>query len=146
MLEAKRAEFCGLLRRGTFRLVVLPDNGRGENVVPSRFVLALKHEDGRTKAKARFVMGGHRHGDKGKATQINNARNISAVGVRLLLALASILGLQVYTEDVRQAYLQSASALRRRIFTKPDHTVLSARLAGCQQFLQLGKNEFLQCQ
>ena len=127
MLEAIRKEMQGLVQKGTFRLTILPEQERF-NVVPSKFVLCLKHEDGKTRHKARFVMGGHK--DVEKKLQVHTAYTLSQTSLRVLLALASIMGFDVWTSDVQQAYLQSAVEMQRDIFTKPD----------C---LELGPNEFL---
>jgi hypothetical protein len=58
---AKRKEILGLIDRGTFQLVVRPeDDGEKLNVLPSRFVLAIKRkDDGEEVLKALFVIGGH---------------------------------------------------------------------------------------
>jgi hypothetical protein len=56
---AKREEILNLVRRGTFKLVTLPEN-HNKNNVPSRFVLPINHSaTGKTKCKARFT-GGHK--------------------------------------------------------------------------------------
>jgi hypothetical protein len=56
MLAAVQNEISGLIDRGTFKLAVLPDTD-GKNIVPSRFVLAIKHEDGHDVYKARLCLG-----------------------------------------------------------------------------------------
>jgi hypothetical protein len=38
----------------------------------------------------------------------------------LLLALSAVLGFEIWSMDVRQAYLQAASDLKRDIFIRPD--------------------------
>lgn len=103
-MEAEiRAETARLIQRGTFRLVILPEQHR-ENVVPSRFVLACKHATtGEAKYKARFVVGGHR--DIEKHCMVHTANTLSHTSVRLLVAVASIFGLDIWAEDVRQTYL-----------------------------------------
>ena len=61
MTAAKKAEIRSLLERKTFKVILkeeLPTNG---NILPGRFVLAIKStEDGKIKHKARYVIGGHR--------------------------------------------------------------------------------------
>ena len=128
MEEAIRREIISLIERGTFRIVVMEDTSE-KNVLPSRFVLAIKHADGTTRYKARFVLGGHK--DKMKNFMLHSASSLSQTSVRMLLALSAILGFEVWSTDVDQAYLQSASQLQRDIFIKPD-------------WLELGPNEFLQ--
>ncbi len=41
--EAKRKELNGLLERGVFRIFLKEEAGDNPNIVPSRFVLAIKH-------------------------------------------------------------------------------------------------------
>jgi Reverse transcriptase (RNA-dependent DNA polymerase) len=129
MYSAKWEEILNLFKRGTFKLVTLPEN-QNENVVPSRFVLALKHSPaGEIKYKARFTVGGHK--DRLKHSIVYTASTLSQSSICILLAVASILDLNVWCEDIKQAYLQSAQRLRLKLFIEPD-------------IFQLGKNEFLQ--
>jgi hypothetical protein len=61
---------------------------------------------------------------------VHTASTLRQRSVRLLLALAAIFGLEVWSTDVAQAYLQSAVPLQRDIFCKTDA-------------LEPGPNEFL---
>lgn len=124
-----RSVTVDIMSLSTFRLVLLPEQP-GENILPSRCVLALKHSStGEVKAKARFVIGGHRDQTNHRIVPI--ASTLSHISMRLVLALSSIFGFDVWSEDVRQAYRQSASNLRRKILLKPNE-------------LELGHGEFLQ--
>jgi Reverse transcriptase (RNA-dependent DNA polymerase) len=78
--------------------------------------------------KARFCLGGHR--DFLKHRIVHTASTLSQNSTRLILSLAAILGWDVWTTDVQQAYLQSAQKLQKEIFLKTDA-------------LELGPNEFL---
>jgi hypothetical protein len=94
MNAAKREEILNHIRRGTFKLVTLPEK-HTENVVPSRFVLAIKHSaTGETKCKARLTVGGHK--DKLKHSIAHTASTLSQTSNRMLLAVASILGMDIW--------------------------------------------------
>jgi Reverse transcriptase (RNA-dependent DNA polymerase) len=127
--EAKRKELFGLIERGIFRLVLQEDIGPNPNVIPSRFVRAVKHESGTEKFNARFVLGGYR--DREKKSFIHNSTTLKHQSVRLILALASIFGFELWSSDVNQAYLQSAENLQRNVFAGPNE-------------LELAPNELLQ--
>ena len=62
--EAKRAEISNLISRGAFTVVVESDLAHSPNVLPARFVLTIKHSNGRTAHRAPFVIGGHRDRQK----------------------------------------------------------------------------------
>jgi hypothetical protein len=79
--QAKRDEIMGLIERGTFKLVRRKNAGPHPNIVPGRFVLAIKTADGSASGnsgseilKARFVLGGHRDRDKFKLVHNSTTR------------------------------------------------------------------------
>ncbi len=89
MTKAKRDEVKGLLERGTFSIILREEVPPDGNVLPGRFVLAIKStENGEIKFKARFVIGGHR--DRMKDLMVHSAATLQPQSIRLLLALAAI--------------------------------------------------------
>jgi hypothetical protein len=128
MTCAIRAELMGLIERGTFKLVELSDTS-DKNVIPTKFVLSIKDEDGTEKFKARYCLGGHR--DFMKKSMVHTATQLSLSSTRLILAVAAVIGFDVWSTDVNQASLQSACRLKRELFIQPKELVL-------------GKNDFLQ--
>ena len=89
------------------------------NIVPYRSVLVIKHQDsGENILKARFVLGGHR--DSEREDIVHNFKNIKHSSIILLLALASVCGFEVWSTDVRQAYLQAGANLQRNIYVSQN--------------------------
>jgi hypothetical protein len=97
MTSAIRVELMGLIECGTFKLVELAD-ASDKNVIPTKFVLSIKHEYGTEKFKARFCLGGHR--DFMKKSMVHTATQLSHSSTRLLLAVAAVLGFDVWSTDV----------------------------------------------
>ena len=117
MKSAINSEAQGLLRRGTFKIIILTELTDGANTLTARFVLESKsNADGDIQYKARYVIGGHR--DRLKHFLVHEAQILQASSARLLIALASVLEFDVWYTDMKLAYPQSREPLLRRFFVK----------------------------
>jgi Reverse transcriptase (RNA-dependent DNA polymerase) len=115
MVAAKKKEVLALIKRGAFRVVMRDELEAGANILTGRFVLAVKDADtDREVWKARYVCQGHR--DVGKSFVVHDSASVQQGSVRLLVALSSILGYRIWTEDVSTAYLQSTTPLLRKVY------------------------------
>ena len=125
-VEAKSKELSNLLQRGTFKIVLKEEVPQDCNVMSSRIVLTIKDKDtDEERYKARFVVRGFN--DKLKEVMVHQSPNLSQDGTRMLFCLASILGFEIWSVDVSQAFIQSASDNMRPVFCKgPDEMELDA--------------------
>lgn len=75
MNDAKRKEITNLINRGTFKIILKEEIPPDGNVLPGRFVLAIKStEDKKVKFKARYVIGDHR--DKMKNMMVHTTTTL----------------------------------------------------------------------
>jgi hypothetical protein len=120
MQRAKLAEMKGLLAKGVFEIVLREEIPPGSNTLGGRYVLGLK-DPGTDKErwKARFVVQGHK--DLMKHAIVHDTATLSQRGARMIFAMAAIFGWKVWTEDVRQAYIQTTGRLVRDVFLTNLH-------------------------
>lgn len=99
---AKQLEIRNLIERGTFKFILkyeLPSYG---NILPGRFLLAIKSPvDGKVMFCARYVIGSHH--EKMQHLLFHSSVTSQLQSVRLLLGLTSIVGFHLCTADGHQA-------------------------------------------
>lgn len=99
--EDNRKEIQGIIYRGTFRMALRSDAGESPKIILSRLVLSIKQKKNEPYIyNARFlcVVGGHR--DRAFCHVVQNATMLKQSWLKILIALASILGFHMYSIDV----------------------------------------------
>lgn len=114
--DARRKEIQGLLDQGVFAIVPAT-MAKGNRIYGSRFVDEIKNA-GLTSAyaKSRLVVQAFEDKDHGLMTYAPTTQRASQ---RLLIALTAMNpDLKIFTRDISQAYLQSATRIERAIFLR----------------------------
>lgn len=115
MKQAVKDEVQGLIKRGTFRVVKKRKVSLNSNVLPCKYILAIKiDERGSQRYKARFVIGGHR--DRRKAFLVHTSKAVQPSSTRFLLSFSEANDFKMWSEDAPQAYIQTDYELDRELF------------------------------
>lgn len=85
-------------------------------MVPVKLVLSIMKNDVLLVDKAHFVVAGHQ--DSMEHYNVHRSQNIQPATTALVIALAAARCLEIWTDDVWQAYLQSDENMTRPIYTK----------------------------
>ncbi len=94
----------------------MPDDA---NMITGSFVLTIKDVETNTPTfKERFVA--HSNRDAEKNQLVHDSTTARQSSVRLLVDLASVMDFDVWTDEISQAYLHSASSLLREIYLRPN--------------------------
>lgn len=104
----------GLFAKGAFEKALVKDLPGGANALKSKLILAAKNA-GASKERKKARLAAMARKDQMKEHIVNDSPILMKRAMRLVLFITSCLGLQLCSRDVKQAYLQSESALLRDI-------------------------------
>lgn len=83
------------------------DTPKDANIIGERCFLSIKNKDlDKEVNKAKYIVQGHKDIEKG--VLVHNSANVKMTSIRILLTLAAIFSLKIWSRDVSQAYLQSS--------------------------------------
>jgi Reverse transcriptase (RNA-dependent DNA polymerase) len=124
-IAAKKIEIKGLIDKGTWRIAKKQSLPKDANILHGRSLLTIKNTRTESETfKARYIVRGYR--DKEKGFLVHNSSTIRQNYVRLIFSTAAIFGFRIWSQDVRQAYLQSSETLRRKVYLKPSNEFQAA--------------------
>jgi hypothetical protein len=117
MTEANICELRDLIERGTFKVFRRAELPEKPNVMSTRFVLSIKYDmNGVELYKARLVVRGFQ--DRYKRYLVHEPNVVHSTSVRILIALAALMGFTIWSEDVTQAFVQSSGEFLRDAFVE----------------------------
>jgi hypothetical protein len=88
-------------------------------ILNGRFVLTIKNANSDDEiCKARYVVQGHK--DREKSLLEHNSTTVRQSSTRLIMTLAATFGFRIWSQDLKQAYLQSSDNLMRQVFLRPS--------------------------
>lgn len=118
MKAAILSEIEGLMKRGALEIVLreeVPDNCI---VLGERVIISIKDPNTKEERyKASFVMQGHL--DKDKPYLVHTSPNLRQEAVRMLFAITSLMGFELWTQYISQPYLQGSSEVMHEVFMDP---------------------------
>lgn len=115
MEDTIKKEIEVLVIHGAFKVVDKDYVTRGANILPCKFILAIKlYVEEMIRYKARYFIGVHR--DRRKDYLVHSFQTEQPWSTRLLLSLSEMNDFNLWTAHVLQAYLQTYEPLRHDVF------------------------------
>ena len=117
-LESFHEKTQGLLDRGTYVVVNESDVPPGATVLKPRVVHAIKTDCSyEEKFKTQLIVQGHLDPEKGEI--VNEAPTILRSSNRLMLTVSTSVNFKIWSQNVKQAFIQSEDTLHRELCVKP---------------------------